>query len=156
MVSVETLPAGSAAPLDDLPLEIARDRDEAWRCFYGGQLRAATIMARAALQRAVRSLGAQGKGLKAEIGDLVDRGLVPHAIAPFAREVRIAGDDAAHPSVELLVVAETSQPSTLGDVDADIVRENLDFLDDFLRVTIAMPARAQHRQEGRRKPTQGA
>ena len=43
------LPRGQAEPMPDLPDEIQGDRREAWSCYYGGDLRAAVIMARCPL-----------------------------------------------------------------------------------------------------------
>lgn len=51
--------------------------------------------------------------------------------------MRIAGDDAAH-------------PEALGKVERGEAEESLQFLDEFLRHTIAMPARRVAREERRR------
>jgi uncharacterized protein DUF4145 len=131
------LPAGSAASMEDLPDEIERDRLEAWSCFHAGNLRASAIMCRSAIQRAVRTLEAVGAGLKAEITNLVERGLIAKDLGDFAHEVRIVGDDTAH-------------PSTLGEVTREQVRESLDFLDDFLRVAVALPERVRRKKAERR------
>jgi hypothetical protein len=48
------IPRGQPTPMDGLPDEIQADRREAYSCFYGGDYRAAVIMGRAAIQRAVR------------------------------------------------------------------------------------------------------
>lgn len=49
------------------------------------------------MQRAVRTLEAEGTGLKAEIADLAGKSVVTKSVRGSADEVRIAGDDAAHP-----------------------------------------------------------
>jgi hypothetical protein len=54
--------------------------------------------------------------------------------------VRIAGDDAAH-------------PDTLGAVTAEEAQESLEFMDEFLRHTIAMPAKRAARQQARKEST---
>jgi hypothetical protein len=136
---VGALPAGTASQIEGLSLEIARDRREAWSSIYAGSLRAAIIMGRAAIQRAVRSLRAEGTGLKQEINDLVSKEIITKNLADFAHEVRISGDDAAH-------------PEDLGDINRDEAEESLAFLDDFLRVAVAMPQLAERRKTERKQP----
>jgi hypothetical protein len=135
---VGAIPAGTVQPMDGLPDEIEQDRLEAWSSLHAGNLRAAIIMGRASLQRAVRGLEAEGDGLKAEIKDLVARGKITADLRAFADEVRIAGDDAAH-------------PSELGEVTRGEADVSLRFLDDFLRVAIAMPKLAAERKAGRKQ-----
>jgi hypothetical protein len=94
-------------------------------------------MGRAAIQRAVRDLGAQGVGLKQEINDLVSRGVITQSLGEFAHEVRISGDDAAH-------------PEELGAITQEEAVESLAFLDDFLRVAVAMPELAERRRQERK------
>jgi hypothetical protein len=96
-------------------------------------------MGRAAIQRAVRSLRAEGTGLKQEINDLVSKEIITKNLADFAHEVRISGDDAAH-------------PEDLGDINRDEAEESLAFLDDFLRVAVAMPQLAERRKTERKQP----
>ena len=131
-----TFPRGSAQKLEGLSDSVARDRDEAWSCFYGGDVRAAVIMGRAALQRAVRELGAKGDNLLAEIDDLLAKQVITSSLAKLAHEVRLAGNDAAH-------------PETLEDVDPEDANESLVFLDEFLTVTLSMPARVGARSARR-------
>jgi Domain of unknown function (DUF4145) len=123
--------------MEDLPPEIEGDRLEAWSCFYGGDLRAAVIMGRAAVQRAVRKLEATGAGLKAEIRSLSDRGIITLELKKWADEVRIAGDDAAH-------------PEELGAIEEAEAKESLEFMDEFLRHSVAMPERRRRREEARK------
>ena len=131
-------PRGAAQEMQDLPEPIERDRLEAWRCYFGGDVRAAAIMARAAVQRAARHLDAEGAGLKAEIKDLADKGVITRELKAWADEVRITGDDAAH-------------PEDLGEVRDPDARESLDFMDEFLRHSVAMPERRRRREEARRQ-----
>lgn len=130
------LPRGTAPPMEDLPPEIEGDRLEAWSCFYGGDLRAAIIMGRAAIQRAARRLKAEGDGLKAELQDLRNEGVITLELRKWADEVRIAGDDAAH-------------PEELGEIEDAEAKESLEFMDEFLRHSVAMPARRRRREEAR-------
>ncbi len=131
------IPRGQAQPMDALPEPIQIDRLEAWSCLYGADYRAAVIMARAAVQRAVRQLKAKGDGLKAEINDLAMRRKITDALRDAAHEVRISGDDAAH-------------PADLGVVTRAEARDSLDFMDDFLEHAIAMPNRAATRKLARK------
>jgi len=130
------VPRGQPQPMADLPEHIADDRDEAWSCFWGGDFRAAVIMGRAAVQRAVRQLDGKGAGLKAEINDLMQRSVITKTLKEFADETRIAGDDAAH-------------PETLGKIEQEEAKESLDFMDEFLEHTIALPARRDARKQAR-------
>jgi Domain of unknown function (DUF4145) len=85
-------------------------------------------MACAAVQRAARSLGAEGKTIFDEINDLRTKGLVTEELKDWAHEVRLAAREAAH-------------PEELGDVTADEARESLRFMDAFLEFAVALPAR---------------
>jgi Domain of unknown function (DUF4145) len=131
------IPRGQAQKMEGLPDRIEADRREAWSCYYGGDYRAAIIMGRAAIQRAARQLEGEGAGLKAEINDLVQRRKITEALRDGAHEVRIAGDDAAH-------------PEDLESVTAEEAKDSLDFMDDFLAHAIAMPARAEVRKQARK------
>jgi hypothetical protein len=91
------LPRGRAAPMEHLPELIAKDREEAWSCLYGGDYRASLIMGRAAIQRAVRTMEAEGNSLNDELRDLRHKGRITEDLMEYAHEVRIAGNDAAHP-----------------------------------------------------------
>jgi hypothetical protein len=132
------MPRGQPIPMDGLPPEIQTDRREAWSCFYGDDLRASVIMGRAALQRAVRRLEATGANLEAEIDDLAARGTVTNETGEWAHEVRIAGNEAAH-------------PDRLGSVTQDEARDSLEFMDAFLEHAIALPERRRARQAARRQ-----
>lgn len=134
---VGTLPRGKAVPMDGLPEEVMRDRDEAWSCYHGGDLRASVIMGRAAIQRAARTLKASGGGLKAEINDLRQKGTITQSLKEWADEVRIAGDEAAH-------------PEDLGEVKREEAEESLTFMDAFLDHAIALPARRDARKAARK------
>ncbi|HEV3477898.1 MAG TPA: DUF4145 domain-containing protein [Gaiellaceae bacterium] len=138
---VGQIPVGTAESMEGLSPEIARDRGEAWSSYYAGNLRAAIVMGRAAIQRAVRRLGAEEARLKQEINDLVRRGVITESLGRFAHEVRISGDDAAH-------------PEDLGAVSREEAQTSLDFLDDFLRVAVAMPTLADRRRADRKGPTE--
>ncbi len=104
---------------------------------HGGDIRAAVIMGRAAIQRAVRTLSAEGAGLKSEIAYLHAKGVLTTAVKEWADEVRIAEDDAAH-------------PETMSKVTPDEAQASLEFMDAFLDHAIALPARAAARRAQRK------
>jgi hypothetical protein len=113
-------------------MPILDSRMEAWACLHGGCFRAAVIMARAAVQRAVRVIGADGGNLATEIDSLVGKGKITTELMEWAHAVRLDGNDAAH-------------PDTLGDVSRNEAADSLDFMDAFLRFAVALPARRQTR-----------
>lgn len=130
------IPRGQPTPMEGLPDDIQADRREAYSCFFGGDYRAAVIMGRAAIQRAVRKMQAKGAGLKEEVNDLAQRRIITLHLKQWADEVRIAGDDAAH-------------PEDLGVIERDEADESLKFMDAFLEHGIAMPAARDARKAAR-------
>jgi Domain of unknown function (DUF4145) len=133
------IPRGQPTPMEGLPEQIQADRREAYSCLYGGDYRAAVIMGRAAIQRAVRQLDAEGAGLKAEIINLEQRRVITTTLREWADEVRIAGDEAAH-------------PENLGEITAGEAEESLRFMDAFLDHSIALPAARDARKQARQQP----
>jgi Domain of unknown function (DUF4145) len=131
---VGQIPRGTAERMEGLPSAIESVRREAWSCFYGGDYRAALVMGRAAIQRAVRSLGASGRDLYSEIDDLAVKGKVTNEVKEWAHEVRLAAREAAH-------------PEDLGDVSADEANESLEFADAFLTFAVALPAKRTARRQ---------
>jgi Domain of unknown function (DUF4145) len=129
------IPRGSAEPMEGLPEAVASVRDEAWSCFYGGDLRAAVVMGRAAVQRAVRTLGGKGRDLFTEIDSLYDQHKVTEELRDWAHEVRVAAREAAH-------------PDELGDVTPEEANESLEWMDAFLLFAIALPERRLARRAG--------
>ncbi|MEX1262715.1 MAG: DUF4145 domain-containing protein [Actinomycetota bacterium] len=120
--------------------EVEADRLEAWACHHAGQHRAAVLMARSALQRAVRVLDPKFRGkLPAELDNLVTTGVITGQLRKNADEVRLSGNDVAH-------------PEELGAITAQDAEDSLIFLDDFLETTMAIPERQRLRQEERENP----
>jgi len=131
------LPTPRAVANDDLPEGIREEHKEAHDCLHGGQLKASMLMARAALQHACRSLGAEGRGLKAELDSLVEKGAITRDLRAFADEVRLLGNDVAHPPEDIMVV------------ERDQAEELLEYLDGFLQTTLVLPAKAKRRAKER-------
>lgn len=84
---------------------------------------AAAVMARSALQLALRSHDANGANLKQEIDDLASKGILPPIMREWSHNVRELGNDSAHPNPE--------QPPTDPKDATDIVGF-LDFLLEYL------------------------
>lgn len=90
-------------------------RDENWD--------AAAVMARSALQLALRNFEAQGKNLKQEIDDLAAKGILPPIMKEWSDHVRELGNVSAHP------VPSQGPPSPQ---DARDIVSFLDFLLEYL------------------------
>jgi len=94
-------------------------RDENWD--------AAAMMARSALQGALRRHGAQGRNLKQEIDDLAAKGILPPIMQDWSNHVRELGNDSAHPD------------SAHGGPDPQDVRDIVEFLDFLLKYLYNLP-----------------
>jgi hypothetical protein len=120
----------------DIPKDIEIDRYEAWKCYINECFKASAIMARAVLQKSVRKLGANGNNLKSEIDDLKNKGIITKQLADFAHEVRITGNDMAH-------------PEDMDEVNRKEIEESLDFMDGFLNTVFVLPLIAERRKKER-------
>jgi hypothetical protein len=78
------------------PKDIGRYWVQAQRSLDGKNWDATAVMARSALQLAVRYHGAVGKNLAQEIDDLATKGLLPPVMKDWSHEVRALGNDIAH------------------------------------------------------------
>lgn len=108
---------------DALPPDVDADRVEAWNCYFGAEHRAAVVMARSALRRALRVLGAPRTD---RMGDLVERGIVP---TEMAAPLDAAGLTDPTPVEELGPVGESEAQRAIAALDA------------FLEVRFAPPSR---------------
>ena len=133
---LEQAPTARAIELEGLPPEIQADRLEAINSYLNGQYKAAVLMGRSALQRAVRILDPTRSSLNAELDNLADQGIITRQLRANADEVRLLGNDAAH-------------PEELGSVTEDDAKDAIVFLNDFLQTTIVIPARQQARASAR-------
>ena len=80
------------------PPEIARYWMQAQRSLEGDNWDAAALMARSALQLLLRHEKATGNSWMKEIDDLAGKGMIPPVVREWAHELRVLGNDAAHPS----------------------------------------------------------
>jgi Domain of unknown function (DUF4145) len=79
------------------PTDVGRYWLQARRAQEGNNWDAAAVMARSALQLALRHAGAKGKDLYHEIDDLAAKGELPPRMKEWAHEVRLLARDPAHP-----------------------------------------------------------
>jgi len=116
----------SKAP-EHWPEGIGRYWLQAKRCLKDENWDASAVMARSALQLAMREQGASGRTLRDEIDDLAGKGILPNIMKEWAHEVRGLGNDSAHPSVD--------QAAT----DPRDARDIIQFLDFFLEYSYSLP-----------------
>jgi len=96
---------------------------------------AAAVMARSALQAALRHREADGSNLKQEIDDLASKGILPPIMKDWSTHVRELGNESAHPKPE--------QKKTDPQDARDIVR----FLDYLLQYLYALPHKIKEYRE---------
>ena len=125
------------SPSGNLSTEMARFWTQAHQSLAAEAWDAASVMARSALQLALREQGAAGNRLRDQIDDLGAKGLLPPALRDWATEVRLLGNDAAHPN------PGQEQPHP------DDVRQCVNFLDFLLYCLYDLPAEVA-RQRARR------
>jgi hypothetical protein len=70
---------------------------QAQRSIEGENWDAAALMARSALQLLLRHAKAVGGNLMKEIDDLAGKGLIPPIVKEWAHNLRVLGNEAAHP-----------------------------------------------------------
>ena len=109
-----------------LPADVDADRVEAWNCYFGAEHRAAVVMARSAMTRALRFLHAAGVTPAEMTNDLARRGTID---ADLARRL----DEAE--------LTSATSPDELGPVDEERAKRCVAALDEFLAATIAPPVR---------------
>ena len=136
---LDAFPTARGHPKDLLPEDIQQDWLEAVTCVLDGQFRASVLMARSALQRAVRSLHAFRGSLNSELDNLVTAGLITTQLRANADELRITGNDVAH-------------PEEMGSITEADAQDSIVFLSDFLDATIIVPERQRRRAADRAAP----
>ena len=88
---------------------------------------AAALMARSAVQLVARYQKAVGSNLKQEIDDLADKGILPPIMREWSHEVRVLGNENAHPS-----------PGDKGTEQQD-AKDVVEFLTQLLILTYNLP-----------------
>jgi hypothetical protein len=108
---------------EEWPEAVGRFWIQAQRCLKDENWDAAAVMARSAMQVALRDQGANGANLKQEIDALASRGALPSLMKEWSHELRELGNESAHP--------DPSQAPTTHEDAKDIVRY-LDFMLTYL------------------------
>lgn len=121
---------------------IRKDFEEANVCFSVGAFRAAAVMARRALQNVCLDKGAQPNDrLEKQIDWMFSQGVITKDLKEWAHEVRIVGNDAAHPK-------KPAEDEPIAKEDADDI---LQLLNQFCQVLYVAPAIAKERKNLRQK-----
>lgn len=126
------------------PEEVGRFWIQAHRSAKDENWDAAAVMARSALQSALRHHEATGGSLKQEIDDLASTGVLPPHMKAWAHELRELGNDAAHPG--------PSAPKS----SAEDVRDVVEFLDFLLQYLYTLPHEIDEYRKRRQQKSAGA
>jgi hypothetical protein len=96
-----------------VPPDVSEDFKEALRCEWVKSYRACVVMCRRAIQSSVIALGAKGGRLIDQIDDLFKNGKITEALKEFAHEVRLTGNDGAHPDRDGLTEVKEKDSSAI-------------------------------------------
>lgn len=116
-------PIGKAEPSENWPDAVQRFWTQAHESLKIENWDAAALMARSAVQFALREKGAVKGNLKSEIEDLASESILQPIMKDWSHEVRELGNDSAHPDLQ----APPTDPQ-----DARDVVQFLDFLLNYL------------------------
>ena len=116
------------------PDEIGRYWLQARRNIQSENWDAAAIMARSALQAALRDKNANGSTLKQEIDDLAAKGILAPIMKEWANQIRLLGNESAHPN-----------PAQV--IDPQDARDIMEFLNFLLEYLYTFPYKIQQYQE---------
>jgi hypothetical protein len=108
---------------DHYPADVARYWLQAKKSLVACNYDAAVVMARSAVQLALRAHEAKGANLLEAIDDLARKGLVPPVLQDWSHNVRELGEEAAHP--------RTAQSPSAAQDAAEVVNFS-DFMFEYL------------------------
>jgi uncharacterized protein DUF4145 len=120
-------PIAKADPSENWPDAVQRFWTQAHESLKGENWDAAAVMARSALQFAMRDKGATKGNLYTEIEDLANKGTLHPLMKDWSHEVRELGNDSAHPD-------PNAQPT-----EAEDARDIVQFLDFLLTYLYDLP-----------------
>ena len=120
-------PIGKVKPSENWPPDVQRFWGQAHESLRIENWDAAAVMARSAVQVTMRDKGAVGKDLYNEIEDLAKKGDLPPLMKEWSHEVRVLGNDSAHP--------KRNAPQATPEDARDVVQ----FLDSLLRYLYDFP-----------------
>jgi hypothetical protein len=138
LVSVYPLgkPNDAVAPeVREIAGNVAADFSEALRCHWIKSYRASVVMCRRAVQSSAIALQAKGGRLIDQIDDLFKSGKITESLRDFAHEVRLTGNDGAHPDKDGL--------NEVGEQDSSDI---IEFTREYLHHLYVMPAKLRSRK----------
>jgi hypothetical protein len=119
-----------------VPPLIAADMAEAIRCEWIKAYKAAVAMCRRAVQAAALDRGATpNKKLVAQIDELATKQVITVSLKEMAHEVRLTGNDGAHPGED-----------GLNDVTPEDAKDIIQFTEELFHHVYVMPAKLKARQ----------
>jgi Domain of unknown function (DUF4145) len=110
------------------PKDVGQYWMEAQRSLEGKNWNAAAVMARSAVQLALRYHKAAGSNLKQEIDDLAKKGLLPPVMKEWSHELRELANDSAHPT-----------PGSSAGTEPNDARDVVGFLSTLLTMLYDLP-----------------
>ena len=119
----------------NVPKPIADDFAEALRCQWIQAYRACVVMCRRAVQSSALHLGAKGGKLIDQIDDLSKTGIITTPLKDFAHEIRLTGNDGAHPEKDGL--------ENVTEKDGEAI---IEFTGEYLHHVYVMPAKLAARR----------
>ena len=119
----------------EVPGNVAEDFKEALRCEWVEAYKACVVMCRRAVQGSVTELGARDARLIDQIDELFAKGKITEALKEFAHEVRLIGNDGAHPGKD-----------GLADVSPKDAADIVEFTREYLHHVYVMPAKLRARK----------
>lgn len=122
---------------EGIPTEIGADFREALRCRWVGAFKATVTMCRRAIQASCLDKKAgPKKKLTEQIDEIGESGLITEPLRLFAHEVRLEGNDGAHPG-----------PDGLNSVTEEDADDILEFTREYLHHVYVMPEMLARRKE---------
>ena len=119
-----------------VPANIASDLAEAIRCEWANAYKAAVAMCRRAIQAAAIDKGAgPKKKLVDQIDELATNQIITASLKAMAHEVRLTGNDGAHPGAD-----------GLNDVTQQDAKDIIEFTKELFHHVYIMPAKLKARQ----------
>ncbi len=110
-----------------IPQEVAEDYIEGMKCLSVGAHKAAVTMFRRSLQTALLQKGALRGELRNQIDELAGRNTIPSDLKDLAHNIRVTGNDGAHPN--------------LVDIRPEDAKEIKEFTDHFFDYVYVIPSR---------------
>lgn len=142
LITEEVYPTPLPEPPDKrIAPDIHKDFEEALKCFGISAFRAAGVMARRALQCCCLDKEAKKGNLQDQIDWLFGQGIITKNLKDWAHEVRLVGNDAAHPQ----------KPGQDKPITQDDAKTILDLLRQFTNVLYVAPAIAEKSKKSRQQ-----